>query len=50
MKKIYKNIIIATFSVGLIGCNKFLDREPLSNITPQQYFNTESDMAAYTIR
>ena len=49
MKKIYKNIIIATFSVGLIGCNKFLDREPLSNITPQQYFNTESDMAAYTI-
>ncbi|EKY11544.1 RagB/SusD family nutrient uptake outer membrane protein [Capnocytophaga sp. oral taxon 324] len=49
MKKIYKNIIIATFSVGLIGCNKFLDREPLSNITPQQYFNTESDLAAYTI-
>ena len=49
MKKIYRNIIAATLMVGLVSCNKFLDREPLSNITPQQYFNTEADLAAYTI-
>ena len=50
MKKIYRNIIAATLIVvGLVGCNDFLDREPLSNITPQQYFNTEADLAAYTI-
>lgn len=49
MKKIYRNIIAATLAVGLVGCNKFLDREPLSNITPQQYFNSEADLAAYTI-
>ncbi len=50
MKKIYRNIIVATLiMVGLVGCNDFLDREPLSNITTKQYFNTEADLAAYTI-
>ena len=31
------------------SCNKFLDREPLSNITPGDYLNTEADLATYTL-
>lgn len=31
------------------GCNKFLDREPLSNVTPQNFLLSESDLAAYTV-
>ncbi|MGL5729633.1 MAG: RagB/SusD family nutrient uptake outer membrane protein, partial [Bacteroidales bacterium] len=31
------------------SCNDFLDRSPLDEVTPQQYFNTESDLAAYAI-
>lgn len=31
------------------SCNDFLDRSPLDQVTPQQFFNTESDLAAYAI-
>ena len=31
------------------SCNDFLDREPKSDITPQAYFTSEADLAAYTI-
>lgn len=31
------------------GCNKFLDRAPLSDITPNIYLKSEADLAAYTI-
>lgn len=31
------------------SCNKYLDREPLSNITPGDYLNTEADLATYTL-
>lgn len=34
---------------GLTGCNKFLDREPLSNVTPSSFLHSEADLAAYTI-
>ncbi|MBR1706989.1 MAG: RagB/SusD family nutrient uptake outer membrane protein [Bacteroidales bacterium] len=33
----------------LSGCDKFLDREPLSEITPDKYFKSEAELAAYTI-
>ncbi|GHT46994.1 starch-binding protein [Bacteroidia bacterium] len=33
----------------LVGCNDFLDREPLSQITPESYLNEESQLAAYAI-
>lgn len=39
-----------TLGVGALvttSCNDFLDREPLSDITPDLYFNTENDLAAY---
>ncbi len=39
-------ILLAAFGTG---CNKFLDREPLSNVTPQNFLLSESDLAAYTI-
>ena len=44
-----KNILLglACFSM-LISCNDFLDREPISDITPEQYLNEESQLAAYT--
>ncbi|MDO5104860.1 RagB/SusD family nutrient uptake outer membrane protein [Capnocytophaga sp.] len=48
MKRIYK----LTFAVALsavVSCNDFLEREPLSDVSPQQFFSTEADLAAYTI-
>ena len=35
--------------IALSSCNKYLDREPLSNITPTSYLWSEADLAAYTI-
>nr|WP_302829510.1 RagB/SusD family nutrient uptake outer membrane protein [uncultured Bacteroides sp.] len=50
MKKYIKLFTIGTLLLsGLTSCNDFLDREPLDQITPPQYFNTENDLAAYTI-
>src|SRR5699024_817378 len=37
-------------SVVLTSCNDFLDCEPLDKITPDAYFNSESDLAAYSIQ
>ncbi|MDE1191766.1 MAG: RagB/SusD family nutrient uptake outer membrane protein [Arachidicoccus sp.] len=36
--------------VAISSCKKFLDKAPLSNITPQDYLNDESQLAAYAIR
>lgn len=33
----------------LSGCNDFLDRKPLDKVIPENYFSSESDLAAYTI-
>ena len=35
--------------LALSSCNKYLDREPLSDITPDAFLKTEADLAAYTI-
>lgn len=35
--------------LALASCNKFTDRPPLSNITPDQYLLREADLASYTI-
>lgn len=47
-KIIYNTIVIFAF-LGLVACNDFLDREPLSKVTPEAYFSTENDLATYTI-
>lgn len=51
MKKIIQNIL---FLVGggilLLSCNDFLDREPLDSVTPDNFFYTENDLAAYAVK
>ncbi|CAI9430062.1 SusD family [Candidatus Ornithobacterium hominis] len=50
MKQIIKNIAITGIAIlGLTGCNDYLDRAPLSNVTPEVYFSTEDQLATYTI-
>ena len=41
--------MIAAIALLASGCNKFLDRPPLSNVTPQNFLNTEADLGTYTI-
>ncbi|QCX38603.1 RagB/SusD family nutrient uptake outer membrane protein [Aureibaculum algae] len=51
MKKLYKHIfILSLLVVGLSACNDdFLDRAPLSDVTPDFYLKSEADLAAYAI-
>lgn len=35
--------------LSLFSCNDYLDREPLSNVTPDNYLKDESQLAAYAI-
>ena len=40
------------YILGLVvfsSCNKMLDLDPLSDVTPEDYFNTENDLATFTI-
>jgi hypothetical protein len=51
-KEISNKIFAALALLGFLGitsCNEFLDREPLSNVTPDKYLQSEADLAAYTI-
>ena len=34
----------------LASCNDFLDREPLDSVTPDNFFFTENDLAAYAVK
>ncbi|HEY8957769.1 RagB/SusD family nutrient uptake outer membrane protein [Chitinophaga sp.] len=49
MKKLINIIFIAVVTCAISSCRKdaFLDRQPLSAITPQTFFNTESDLQVY---
>ena len=50
MKTYIKILTIGAFIMGgLTNCNDFLDREPLDKVTPEKFFNAESDLAAYAI-
>ncbi|WP_028297445.1 RagB/SusD family nutrient uptake outer membrane protein [Olivibacter sitiensis] len=44
--KIYFSVLILILSGS---CNKFLDEEPISTITPEMYFTEESHFSAYSI-
>lgn len=50
MRKYIKLLFVALFIATLSSCNDFLDREPLDQVTPQMYFRSADDLAAYTIR
>lgn len=48
MSKRIIHIIIALLAGSCFAsCNKFLDKEPLSSLTPEQYLTTESNIASY---
>ncbi|HOO95276.1 MAG TPA: RagB/SusD family nutrient uptake outer membrane protein [Proteiniphilum sp.] len=47
MKTKYLSLITIIILLG--SCDSFLDREPLDQVTPQMYFRTVDDLAAYTI-
>ncbi|MCD7936856.1 MAG: RagB/SusD family nutrient uptake outer membrane protein [Tannerellaceae bacterium] len=52
MNTIYKLVCISLFVTGMSffsGCNDFLDVEPPSDITPENYLSEESHLAAFTI-
>ena len=51
MKKIIKYLFLLTGgSFILTSCNDFLDREPLGSVTPDNFFFTENDLAAYAVK
>ena len=47
LKKLYIYPIVATMGFLPLSCNDFLDREPISSITPAQYFNSADELGAY---
>ncbi len=51
MKLINKVILGIALCGSLIAtsCTKFLDRQPLADLTPELYFNSASDLAAYLV-
>ncbi len=48
MKKIYKFIVasIAISSLAITGCNKYLDKEPLSAITQRDFYSNAAEVNA----
>ena len=49
MKKYIKHTIFSGILLLVMSCDKFLDREPLDEVTPTAFFYNESDLASYTI-
>lgn len=52
MNKQFKTTTLLALGMlfSMTSCNDFLDREPLDKITPEAFFNTENDLAAYSIK
>lgn len=42
-------LILAVSAITFTGCEKFLDRAPLSSVTPNDYLWNESDLASYAV-
>ncbi len=51
MNKNIKISVMFLFLFGLVtsSCNDYLDREPLSQITPNTFLKTDNDLAAYAV-
>lgn len=43
-----KSFVALTVAVALTSCNDFLDKEPMSNASPEQYFSDAAQLADYT--
>ena len=50
IKNTITTVAVLLASMAMTSCNDFLDCEPLDKITPEAYFNTEADLAAYSIQ
>lgn len=48
MKLKYLSLVL--LGASLTACNDFLDKEPESSISPNKYFVSEGDLAAYSIK
>lgn len=49
LKHIYICSLIGLGASTLTSCNDFLDREPITNVTPEAYFTTVDQVGAYVI-
>ena len=47
MKHIVACALVGMGGMGLTSCDDFLDREPITDVTPQAYFTTADQVAAY---
>lgn len=43
-----KLVLLTIFLTTLMACNDLLNKEPLSEVTPDSFFNTEKDLELYT--
>ena len=50
LKNKYIFPIAAAFGLLTSSCNDFLDREPVSQITPEQFFNSAEELGTYAIK
>lgn len=48
MNKYIKGLFLGAVAFGFTSCEDFLDREPMSSVIPENYFNTASNLQAYT--
>lgn len=49
INKVYKPLVFALICLGITACDDYLDREPLSQVSPDKYLTAESDLATYSI-
>ena len=47
LKYIIASSLIALASAGFVSCDDFLDREPITSVTPEAYFTTVPQVATY---
>lgn len=43
---IFNMFLIGTLMAGMVSCDDFLDKEPMSNISPEKYYSTASQLEA----
>lgn len=43
-------LLLAGGMIGFSSCNDFLERTPLDSVTPDLFFGTENDLAAYAVK
>ena len=49
MKIKYISMLLLGVTLGLTSCDDYLDKEPESNVTPESFFTSADDLAAYTV-